>query len=227
MTISWIIMDALCDPSVDMCNDGEALVRPGSNDLVQMTLTYYLNILLVPISLYVMFFLMERTPMEEETGTDGWSFIFIWLVMIAYHVVIFLPPALTLTIYLIFGSNLFLFGWTDDLALYFITMGTLDQGFYCHFLNSFALLLLFLRWFKLFELEYWLIYTAMAGYLEYRVWQHGVNAARRIDPSWDKRRGLLYPNLFYGEGWVKDHKQQSAAQSIESDADEVQSIVSL
>ena len=119
-------MDPLCDPSVDMCSEGEALVRPGANDLVQMAITYYLNILLVPISVYLQFFLINYTPMDENTGTDGWSFIFLWFMMLVYHVVIFLPPALTLTLYLLFGSNFFLFAWTDNLALYFVTMGTLD-----------------------------------------------------------------------------------------------------
>ena len=124
--------------------------------------------------------------------------------MIAYHVIIFLPPALTLMLYIVFGSDFFLFAWTDNLSLYFITRGTLDQGFNCHVINSLMILLLFLRWRKLVELEYWLIYTSMAGALEYWGWKHGVNAARRIDPSWNERRGFLYPSRLYDQGWVQD-----------------------
>ena len=72
--------------------------------------------------------------------------------MTVYHVVVYLPPALTLTFYLFFGSNFFLFSWTDEASLYFITQGTLDQGFNCHAIISFLYFLLFLRWQKLFEL---------------------------------------------------------------------------
>ena len=47
-------MTALCEPAVEICSEGAALLRPGPGDLVQMNLTYYLNILLVPISIWLL-----------------------------------------------------------------------------------------------------------------------------------------------------------------------------
>ena len=66
--------------------------------------------------------------------------------------IIFLPPALTLSLYLLFGSNFFLFGWTDNLGLYFITKGTRNQGFNCHVLNSLFIFLFFVKWLELVDL---------------------------------------------------------------------------
>ena len=63
-------MTALCDPAVEMCSEGATLLRPGPGDLVQMDLTYYFNILLVPISVYLMVLLGELTPWQETTGTE-------------------------------------------------------------------------------------------------------------------------------------------------------------
>ena len=92
-----------------------------------------------------------------------------------------------------------------------MTRGTLDQGFNCHVLNSLFLLIIFLRWQGLFDLEYWLLYSGMAYALEYWGWKHGVNAARRIDPSWNERRGFLYPHRLYDMGWVEDEKIQASS----------------
>ena len=47
-------------------------------------------------------------------------------------------------------------------------------------------------------------YTLLAGWLEYSAWKVGINAARRVDPTWNEHRGLLYPPLFYKFGWVED-----------------------
>ena len=99
----------MCDPAVELCSDGDVLVRPDVGDLVQMNLTYFLNILLVPISIYMMVFLGNLSPWDEQTGTETFAFVLIWFVMIAYHVIIFTPPALTLLFYIVFGSDFFLF----------------------------------------------------------------------------------------------------------------------
>ena len=113
----------------------------------------------------------------------------------------FVFPALTLTFYLLFGANFFLFAWTDNLGLYFVTHGT---GFYCHSMTELIYVVIFLRWPNLYSLIMAITYGILGGSLEYLSWVNGVNAARRIDPSWNEHRGMLYPQLFYNRGWVKD-----------------------
>ena len=55
-----------------------------------------------------------------------------------------------------------------------------------------------------FELTIFLAYTIPAAILDYFTWSNGVNAARRIDPTWNEHRGMLYPASFYRRGWVED-----------------------
>ena len=135
----------------------------------------------------------ENTSFKYTTGTEQFAYVLIWFVMIAYHVVIYLLPSLTLVLYLLFGGNFILLRWTDNLGMYFITGGTRNQGFNCHVLNSLGIFLLFLRWREGVEFIFWLIYTVMASGLEYQAWKYGVDAARRIDPSWNEHQGFLYP----------------------------------
>ena len=45
-----------------MCSEGDVLVRPGANSLVQMNIVYYYNILLVPISVWVFLLSTLITP---------------------------------------------------------------------------------------------------------------------------------------------------------------------
>ena len=163
----YLLGSGLCDPAIEFCSENDTLARPGVSSLLQLTLTYYANIWMVLVSILFLVWLDDVTPWKSSTGTEQFAYLLIWFLMILYHVVIFLPPALTLTIYLIFGSDFLLFRWTDNLSFYFVTQGTLNGGFWCHVINSLFILALYLRWFKLYELEFWLAYLSLAFIMEY------------------------------------------------------------
>ena len=125
------------------------------------------------------------------------------------HVIVWGIPAFVLSLYLVFGSSFSLLRWTDDLSLYFVTNGTRNNGWGAHvFFSLLGLIILLSEWRDgentEYELSIFLTYTAIAGVLEYLAWNNGVNAARRIDPSWNEHRGKLYPSSFYRRGWVED-----------------------
>ena len=103
----------MCNPAVEACSAGEELVRPPVNALISLTITYFLNILLFPLSLSFMF---GMGSFESDSWDILW-FIFLWIASVALHVLVWAPPALTLLLYLIFGSSFFLFRFTDELDL--------------------------------------------------------------------------------------------------------------
>ena len=94
-----------------------------------------------------------------------------------------------------FGSNFFLFAWTNDLAVYFITKGISSLSFITHVL--FTLILLYTGRSTTYGLLVALDYAILAYFLEMSAWNYGVNAVRHIDPTWNVHRGKLYPPIFY------------------------------
>ena len=120
------------------------------------------------------------------------------------HIFVWTIPTVTLIFYLVFGANFFLFAWTDNLALYFITDATARWSFIIHAFVSFYSLYSRIVGGVSAELLIGIGYTLLAGSLEYSAWKVGVNAARRVDPTWNEHRGLLYPPFFYSFGWAED-----------------------
>ena len=47
------------------------------------------------------------------------------------------------------------------------------------------------------HLSMFFLYSGIAWLPEYYAWMLGVDALRRIDPSYTKREGILLPSLFY------------------------------
>ena len=115
----------MCDPSIEQCESGDALLRPAVWDLVMLALNYFINIFIV----YFSFILAKDLEHEviksgKKRGCDEIiveSVLVIWDWMILASLVIWIPPCTTLTIYMIFGSSFVLFRWTDDLGIWFIT----------------------------------------------------------------------------------------------------------
>ena len=200
--------------------------------MVQLTTIYYANIAyLMPSLVYWGIWYINRD--SYITIVDPWeelweifAYVFMWFLFMGYHALVYLIPALTLSFYMLFGADFFLFQWTDNLGLYFITRGVSQQGFNLHAIVSVIALLLVFSEINAgddfgFELTIFLAYTVPAALLEYLAWNNGVNAARRIDPTWNEHRGKLYPPMFYSRGWVQDEPypepdQQSAIQDVSS-----------
>ena len=154
----------------------------------------------------------------------------LWTLFTAYHILTYVLPAQVLSIYLLFGSDFFLFSWTDDMSLYFVTKWSRNGGWNCHTVTSLVLAYLLLaKWldgaWAGFEVFMLFAYMIPAYTLEYFQWTNGVNAARRIDPTWNEHRGMLYPEKFYNRGWVED--QPYPAQDETSQIKDVSSIVTL
>ena len=104
---------------------------------------------------------------------------------------------------MVFGENFFLFSWTDSLSIYFITDATSRWSFIVHAFVSFYSL--YSGILGTIEARYIFVgYTPLAAWLEYLAWKVGVDAVRRVDPSWNEHHGLLYPTFFYSFGWVED-----------------------
>ena len=95
----------------------------------------------------------------------------------------------------------------------------------------YALLLLTLgfTWDEPLQIYTSLIYGIISAVLEYHAWTVGVNAARRMDPSWNKHRGLLYPPAFYDWGWVAEYEsyEEEEAEKKEGGFGDITDIVNL
>lgn len=53
-----------------------------------------------------------------------------------------------------------------------------------------------------------LVWLATAGGTEYLAWFLGNDAARRIDPTWEPRGEMNYPNLAYKMGFVEELREE-------------------
>ena len=138
---------------------------------------------------------------SSSWGLDDLVYI---LFLYFFHIFTWTIPTFTLIIYLVFGANFFLFAWSDNLALYFITDATSRWSFIIHAFTSFYSLWSWYVGGSEADILIFIGYTILAGGLEYSAWKVGVNAARRVDPTWNEHRGLLYPPFFYSFGWVED-----------------------
>ena len=221
---------AKCDPAIEQCGESDTLIRPSMTDLVQLTTVYYANIaFLMPSLVFWGIYRLENHPTNDMvTLWDVFAYVVMWFFFTGYHILVWLFPALTLTFYMLTSADFFLFRWTDNLGLYFVTQGVAQQGFNCHALVSIVALLLWISEIRRgedagFERTIFLAYTLPAGLLEYLAWRNGVNAARRIDPTWTEHRGLLYPPSFYRRGWVEDEPYPEPEAAVE----DVTSIVTL
>ena len=196
----------LCDPAIEQCQEGDQLVRPSATDLVNLTTVYYANITVLMPTVFV----VGINSAVDPDFLEAIVWIFYWFLMTFVHVIVWAIPALTLSFYLLFGVF-------DDLSLYFVTNGTRNYGWGAHvFFSLFGLLILLSEWNQGKNIEYesaiFFTYTGIAAVLEYFAWTNGVNAARRIDPSWNEHRGKLYPSSFYRRGWVEDEPYYSQTQ---------------
>ena len=126
--------------------------------------------------------------------------------MFLFGLFIWLSPFNTLMTYMVFGSDFFLFRWTDDLGIWFITQATSKWTFITHVAFTLTLLTLGITWSEPIQIYTSIFYALFAAGLEYHAWTVGVDAARRIDPSWNEHRGLLYPPAFYDWGWVAEYE---------------------
>ena len=178
---------AACNPAIEQCEAGDSLLRPATTHLVYLLLVYYTNLLQFPFSVFITIFLGDRLGIDDSFGGGGtasagygYFIIFVWALMYFWQVLVWAFPAWTLTSYLVFGSNFFLFRWTDDLAVYFIASGTSSLSFFTHVGTTAILLFLGLNWgtgaFFAFN------YGVISYLLETLAWDFGVNAVRRVDP---------------------------------------------
>ena len=195
---------ALCDPGIEECGPDDSILRPGQTHLVYLNMVYFLNILLMPISIWTFFIYAAR---YDSNLIDDWNdlwHLLLWIVMGMWHALVWILPSLSLSIYMVFGANFFLFSWVDELALYFITSGTRSLSWKTHLMCTLIFLLQAIRNGNDIGLRMLIIYGFYALILERLAWQFGVKAARHIDPFWNEHRGLLYPESFYSYGWVQD-----------------------
>ena len=159
---------------------GDSLLRPASTHLVYLLLVYYTNLLEFPFLVFITIFLGERLGLGDSDASFGGYIVFLWALLYFWQVVVWAFPALTLTTYLVFGSNFFLFRWTDDLAVYFIASGTRRRSFFTHVVVTAILLYLGRSWGYGFFLAF--NYGVISYLLETLAWDFGVNAVRRVDP---------------------------------------------
>jgi len=130
------------------------------------------------------------------------------LITAYWNLTIFGLPVLVLSIYAVFGSDFFLFAWTDDFGIWAVTRFIPGASFYHKVTVTLLLVYIaitgLLGAYPLLGYQLLMFYIAMAWSLEYAQWYLGVDAARRIDPTWNKHRGMLYPAIFYNRGWRED-----------------------
>ena len=112
-----------CNPAIEQCGESDTLVRPGMTDLVQLTTIYYANIaFLMPSLVFWGVYRLENNPDGDmATIWDVFAYVFMWFFFTAYHILVWLFPALTLSFYMLTSGDFFLFRWTDNLGLYFVT----------------------------------------------------------------------------------------------------------
>ena len=132
-----------------------------------------------------------------------------YLFGLVWSVLIFLIPMLSLFFYALFGSSFFLFAWTDNVALWSVTKFVPGASLYHK--TAVTLFLIYQVFARLvsgygagLEFNLLVVYLLMAVPLEFASWYLGVNAARRLDPTWNERRGMLYPPILYWLGLVED-----------------------
>ena len=155
----------MCNPEIEQCSPNSNLVRPDSSDLLSLLLIYFANFFIFPISAIFMRIiagLFDHNLSEDWDLGDG--IIYVWLYWL--HLFTWIIPTITLIFYLVFGANFFLFAWTDNLSLYFITDATSRWSFIIHaFVSFYSLYSGVLGTLEAFLI--FLSYTLMAGWLEY------------------------------------------------------------
>ena len=195
----------VCDPAIERCAEGDTLLRPGGGPLFWLMTNYFLNQWILVLSAVIATWLdLNVLNIEKYRGYELIFHFLMWYVMVFWDVLIWALPTFTLFLYLLFGSNFFLFRWTDEFGVWFITTATSRWSFNTQVGQAVILLTLGILFEEPIQIWTFILYSVLAAGLQYSSWGLGVDAARRIDPSWNEHRGRLYPPFFYTFGWVQD-----------------------
>ena len=122
----------MCDPEIETCAADDQLVRPSFWSLFFMMNTYSWNVSVWGVMFLAFFSYITNTMKITDYSqlSSLVSHFFIMTLFTAWSALIFSPAAQTLFIYLIFGSNFFLFRWTDNLGMWFVTKFLPGASFY-------------------------------------------------------------------------------------------------
>ena len=187
----------ICDPRIELCGAADTLLRPPIADLFKLWMVYIGDMFVVFIASIVLVALYST--FSPNTIDDSGFFIIAGAFV---HVLYWALPVFMILVYMAVGSDFFLFRHFDEMSLYFITVSIPVWSFNIKAVTILAVSLAYFR-----EQDPWAagfvgIYGLFAGWLEYKAWSLGVNAALHIDPSWDGPRGKLYPPILYRLGIV-------------------------
>ena len=115
----------MCDPAIEVCGGAAIttdLPRPSIASLAKVDLIYYCNVpFLLPVFwiYFVVLYELGHYDEDRERGTGGYE-VLSWAFLLVGHVILFLVPAVVLTLYMffdkVFGSSWIL----ADLALFFV-----------------------------------------------------------------------------------------------------------
>lgn len=219
MTLSPIL--AVCDPEYEMCSPDDELVRPSFWNLFWMIWVYGTNINVwgIYFTVFLAYIATNFAGISYSDLSSLASHFVMMTVFTAWSAIVFSPASWVLFIYLIFGSNFFLFKWTDNLGMWFVTKFVPGASLYYK-------LTVMLYWIWNWNgqrgssdggglektMLMWFAFTALP--LEYAQWSLGVKTARRMDPSWNEQQGKLYPPILYSLGIVKESSMEPESDNL-------------
>ena len=179
--------------SVEESADDSALTR--------LMWNYYANWVILPIGFYLYLLITDVTGLNQDEAPTTGEEVLSWIYIQLGHAAIWLPAALTLTLYVLTGSG-------GSLALIFVTM-----------LPNISLLIhlgtALTMWSQMIYYGYpevgimAFIYSVLAFWVEMSSWNLGYNAILSIDSDYDFSSdsnhvsdGKYYPSLLKSLGLV-------------------------
>ena len=102
------LLQATCDPNIELCEDSTAeLVRASITPLVKLTFSW-LGIAASPlVGMFIQFLTYDITSDE----------VIIWLLVVVGAGMLYATPFFASIIYMVFGSDFFLFNQVDEVLI--------------------------------------------------------------------------------------------------------------
>ena len=166
----------MCDSLLENCqNIKDYSIRPDGSDLIKLTLLYYGNVALLPFSYFLV--ILATNQMNEAPEESGGQVVS-WIYLLGAHMMLWIEPALIISLYMLSGSDSFL----KDRSLKLVTR----LPNYSLLLHTGTSLLLWANMFYKggfypYRAIWATFYSVLAIIAEYLSWQLNYNAILRID----------------------------------------------
>ena len=201
------VMATNCDPALEDCSTAdiatsEQLVRPPIDGFASLMVGFVLQ----PIASLATLFISALFFPDADVGYEMLFYLFIPLGLAYYYQI----PFWLGVVYLVFGSNFFLFSWVDNVLIFLIkhfVSNTVFLMFLMQFFNfyvSYDSRDQFLMGFSEFHVMALVLGLLTTGFFWNRTMYDSVGAIRYMDPSWNEVPDgeRLWPSLFYLFGLV-------------------------